>query len=46
MSVGLQRRIEVRTGKEANELAAMLRVKGFTPKIQPCGNGNIVVRWR
>lgn len=44
--MNLQRRIEVRTGKEANELAAMLKVKGFTPKVSPCGNGNIVVRWR
>lgn len=42
----LQRCIEVRTGKEADELVAMLKVKGFTPKVSPCGNGNIVVRWR
>jgi len=42
----LQNRIEVRTGKEANELAAMLKVKGFTPIVRPSGNGNIVVRWR
>jgi hypothetical protein len=46
MSVNLQRRIEVRTGKEANELAAMLRAKGHLPIVRPCGNGNIVVRWR
>lgn len=44
--MNLQRRIEVRTGKEAKELALMLMVKGHKVRVDPCGNGNLVVRWR